>query len=77
MSGYIKDKPKDCRYCYYWSRTVPHCKYENGECYYSKPEPVAKAAEGKCAGCPYGRNFPCIGWCTKDLLASMKKPGNH
>ena len=28
MSGYAKDRPADCRYCYYWSRNAPHCTYQ-------------------------------------------------
>ncbi len=24
MSGFIKDKPRDCQYCYYWSKKAPH-----------------------------------------------------
>lgn len=74
MSGFIKDKPRDCQYCYYWSKKAPHCTY-GSKCYYSKPEPAPKKPEGKCAGCPYGRDFPCIGWCTKDVLAFVKGGG--
>lgn len=28
MSGFIKDKPRDCQYCYYWSKKAPHCTYD-------------------------------------------------
>ena len=74
MSGFIKDRPCDCQYCYYWTKK-DHCTYGNNECYYSKPDPAPKPITGKCAGCPYGRDFPCIGWCTKDILASLKGGG--
>ena len=47
MSGFIKDKPRDCQYCYYWSKKAPHCTY-GSKCYYSKPEPAPKKPEGKC-----------------------------
>lgn len=33
MSGFIKDKPRDCQYCYYWSKKAPHCTY-GSRCYY-------------------------------------------
>lgn len=25
----------------------------------------------KCRNCPYGRDSPCIGWCTKKILQEL------
>ena len=30
MSGFIKDKPRDCQYCYYWSRKIRTVKQAKG-----------------------------------------------
>ena len=70
MNGHTEDKPKDCRYCYFWKQTEG-CTYRGKTgCYYiSAQKPPAAVSE--CDGCPYGRASPCIGWCTKDLLRSM------
>lgn len=69
MNGHTEDKPKDCRYCYFWKQTEG-CTYRGKTgCYYiSAQKPPAAISE--CDGCPYGRASPCIGWCTKELLRS-------
>lgn len=28
-----------------------------------------------CNGCPYGRHFPCVGYCLKKIILEMKKTG--
>lgn len=70
MNGHTEDKPKDCRYCYFWKQTEG-CTYRGKtDCYYiSAQKPPATVSE--CDGCPYGRASPCIGWCTKELMRSM------
>ena len=70
MNGHTEDKPKNCRYCYFWKQTEG-CTYRGKtDCYYvSAQKPPAAVSE--CDGCPYGRASPCIGWCTKELLRSM------
>lgn len=70
MDGHTEYKPKDCKFCYFWSRQ--HGCTFNGKtaCYYD----TDKRNEGKksdCDGCPYGRTFPCIGWCTKEVMRSV------
>ncbi len=30
-----------------------------------------------CDGCPYGRNSPCIGWCTRQILAKEYLTGSE
>ena len=70
MNGHTEDKPKDCRYCYFWKQTEGCTFRGKTGCYYvSAQKPPAAVSE--CDGCPYGRASPCIGWCTKELLRSM------
>lgn len=69
MSGHIEDKPKDCRYCYFYNRQTG-CVYKGkSNCYYKQPK--VKSPVSECDGCPYGKASPCIGWCTKELLRSI------
>lgn len=72
MSGEVKtlkfaeDKPKDCKFCYYWGGKE--------KCFYLiKEQPPVKKT--KCTDCPYKKTGPCIGWCTRDLL--QKKGDNQ
>lgn len=61
-------KPKDCRYCFYYSRK----KCTLDACIYEKPKPQRKRKpKSECEDCPYGRCSPCIGWCTKEILRSI------
>ena len=81
MSGEVKtskfaeDKPKDCKFCYYWGGKKKDCILGGeGKCFYLiKEQPPVKKT--KCTGCPYKKKGPCIGWCTRDLL--QKKGDNH
>lgn len=71
---YEDDKPKNCKFCYFWGGRVKKCTLGGEEkCFYLIPEkaPVEKT---KCDDCPYRKNGPCIGWCTKELLRG-EKPG--
>lgn len=63
---YAPDKPKDCRYCYFWKNKKTGCVLGKENCYYLTSVPPEPKSE--CYGCPYGRNGPCIGWCTKKIL---------
>lgn len=65
---YSSDKPKDCRYCYYWKNKKVGCTLGVEKCYY-RISPTKEDSE--CDGCPYGRASPCIGWCTKRILEEM------
>ena len=51
MNGHTEDKPKDCRYCYFWKQTEG-CTYRGKTgCYYiSAQKPPAAVSE--CDGCP-------------------------
>lgn len=64
---YSPDKPKDCKYCY-WYEKRKSCIY--GEhCYYEiKPEPK----KSPCDGCSYAVPVPCIGYCMKEVIKSVK-----
>ena len=70
LSGinYSQDKPKECRYCYFWKNNRVGCELGSDNCFYRIPQ---KQAISECDGCPYGRASPCIGWCTKRILKEM------
>ena len=63
---YADDKPKNCRFCYWWDLRKKSCILTEERCYYriSKPE----RGKGACAGCPYGIGRPCVGYCMRKLL---------
>ena len=62
---YEEDKPRDCRYCYYWSGR------SRKECWYLLPLPEIPKKEFDengvpvldCRTCAYGKQGPCIGYC--------------
>ena len=66
---YEEDKPRDCRYCYYWAGRIRGCSRK--ECWYllplpEKPEPKFDANGvliPDCKTCAYGKQGPCIGYC--------------
>ena len=64
---YSPDKPKDCKYCY-WYYKRKGCTYGD-HCYY---EVKPKEKESPCDGCAYGITSPCIGYCMKELLRNAK-----
>ena len=66
---YAPDKPSDCRKCYLWSGKRTGCSLGKDNCYYLISVPPKVKTE--CDGCPYGRDHPCIGWCTKKLLREL------
>lgn len=75
-----------CEYCLYWHGEKKGCTYQDGCCCYVPQHPSRKdgqdviypsippvpVAHSECDDCPYGRASPCIGWCTKELLKSIK-----
>lgn len=64
---YAEDKPKDCKYCYWWGGRKKGCKLGEENCYYiiREKKPVKKSP---CDGCPYGKKNPCIGFCMRKLM---------
>ena len=69
---YTKDKPKECRYCYWWSKYMKKCIRKKDECYYIQKKPKPKPRE-PCTGCPYGRVFPCVSFCMKSILKKQQE----
>lgn len=65
---YAPEKPKDCRYCYFWNSNRKRCHLGKENCYYLVTAPKV---ESECDGCPYGRDHPCIGWCTKKVMREV------
>lgn len=68
---YVVGKPADCAYCYFWDRKKRACAQK--ECYYvAKGKQETGGQTGECQGCPYGRIFPCIGYCLQKIIREMK-----
>lgn len=65
----IDYKPKSCRYCGFWLGRRKGCEFGAGNCYYEQPEP--EPIKNDCLGCPYGRDSPCIVWCTKKIMREL------
>ncbi len=80
QSRYAPDKPKECMYCYFWDRKKKRCGQK--QCWYLiQPENDLPEQRGyqkddeweeSCRGCPYGRHFPCIGYCIRKIMAEMQ-----
>lgn len=64
---YSEDKPKECRHCYFYDKR--RCILDR--CYYKLPE--ENDVGSGCDDCPYGKYAPCIGWCTKEILRSVRR----
>lgn len=71
---YSSDKPKECKYCYFWAGKKKGCERGKENCYYILSEKAEADSERTCAGCPYGRDHPCIGFCLKKI---MQKGNDH
>ena len=66
---YTADKPSDCHYCYFWTNGRKGCRLGRNNCYYLISLPPKSKSE--CDDCPYGRDHPCIGWCTKKVMREV------
>lgn len=64
---YAADKPKQCKYCYYWAGKKKGCELGENNCYYLLPEKKEVKSKSPCDGCPYGRVSPCIGYCLREI----------
>lgn len=80
----------DCRYCLYWKGKKKGCTYPDGCCCPTEQNPARRngieqvydkdsnseetAPVSECTGCPYGRDSPCIGWCTKEVMRAVGLP---
>lgn len=65
---YAAEKPSDCRQCRFWHKNTG-CTLGKANCYYLIS--VAPQPKSECDGCPYGRDRPCIGWCTKKIMREV------
>ena len=65
---YAEDKP-DCAYCYFCTKKGT-CRLK--ECYYLLPEESEERDGETCMDCPYGKHFPCIGYCLLKAVRDMK-----
>lgn len=56
---YAEERPKDCRYCYFWSGKKKGCDLGSEEnCYYRiRPE---ETPYSECDGCPYRQEPKCF-----------------
>ena len=70
---YADDKPKDCRYCYWWGGKKEGCTLGEEDCFYRLPEQEPGTKRNKCDGCPYKKPEPCIGFCISDIVKEMKE----
>ncbi len=68
MRSCADGRPLECRYCFYYEKKKG-CTQE--QCYYLRPE--KPKTEDECDGCPYGTYGPCIGWCTREVLQSVRR----
>lgn len=74
-----------CKYCAYWKGKKIGCVYENGCCCPEPQKPTKRngiaqvypadspneVLTSECEDCPYGRDSPCLGWCTKNVMRSV------
>ena len=62
----------DCYYCLWWDYRKRRCSRETGYIFQEEIEILAELEKKKkstvCYGCPYGRVYTCVGWCTRNLL---------
>ena len=71
----------DCRYCLYWKGRKRGCVYPDGCCcpvdqrdsvqFRDDEDKETTASVSECRNCPYGRDSPCIGWCTKEVMRAV------
>lgn len=59
---YHKDRPEDCRLCYYWVNQIEGCVLGPENCYYLVHEVRTEKEEG-CAVCPYRHGEVCVSAC--------------
>lgn len=77
-----------CKYCLYWKGERTGCIYPKGCCCPIPQKPKMRfgteihypssekqtVAQSDCDNCPYGRDSPCIGWCTKEVMKAVGLP---
>ena len=63
--------PISCEYCYFWHQNC--CTRGSDGCFYLMKIKRRTREKTKCIDCPYGRDFPCLGWCTKDIMEYFRR----
>ena len=67
---YAEDRPKDCRYCYFWSgrkRPVIWVVKKTATTGYVRRDPAQRID-----GCPYRQEPKCVSLCMKKILKDWK-----
>ena len=67
---YHRNRPKDCRNCYFWMNRKIGCSLGMDNCYYLAESSKKKSV---CEGCCYG---PCVSFCMKKVLGYKEVPVN-
>ena len=62
-------KDNRLRYCHFWKNNKKGCCLGEENCYYLIS--VSPKPKSECEGCPYGRDHPCIGWCTRKIMKEV------
>lgn len=70
MENQTRAARQDCLNCLHWLGNEKGCALGEFPCPFSTPVSAStvKSSHSACKGCPYGRDSPCIGWCTKEIL---------
>ena len=63
--------PISCEYCYFWHQS--RCTRGSEGCFYLRKIKRRTRQKTKCIDCPYGRDSPCLGWCTKDIMEYFRR----
>lgn len=63
-------KVYDCQYCLCLQGKKTGCIYPT-DCCCPMLQKKKAVHVSECKGCPYGRDFPCIGWCTKEVMRAI------
>lgn len=70
---YAKDKPKDCKYCYFFDPQEKECELSKEHCYYLLPKKAVKKEVNRCDSCNYGKQKRCVGYCIAEIAAEGRK----
>ncbi len=64
---YHADRPKSCRYCFFWVNRKAGCQLGKKNCYYLAEAPK----KSLCERCCYG---PCVSFCMRKVLGDKEVP---
>lgn len=59
---YYKERPNNCRNCFFWKNRKVGCILGKENCYYLA-EMVKTKQESECMGCCYAKGRPCASAC--------------